>query len=145
MFTLQWKIAFILFHTAWTLPIHKPKSRNIFWWFLTMNITSKYSGHACHKHRKIQSSIFNLSFKNILLRFTILHYSPFKAVWDWIILLLVCHVHCEVSHQVSFIVNMPPTVNFFIVCAWNGSRFTDWLIILIWDWKKISETKNYNK
>lgn len=38
-------------------------------------------------------------------RFVILHYSPFKAVWDWITLLLVIYTAVFTPYSVAFILN----------------------------------------
>ncbi|OQV13191.1 Potassium voltage-gated channel subfamily H member 7 [Hypsibius exemplaris] len=38
-------------------------------------------------------------------RFTILHYSPFKAVWDWIILLLVIYTAIVTPYVAAFLLN----------------------------------------
>lgn len=38
-------------------------------------------------------------------KFTILHYSPFKAVWDWIVLLLVLYTAVFTPYIVAFLVN----------------------------------------
>ena len=48
-------------------------------------------------------------------RFTILHYSPFKAVWDWLILLLVIYTAILTPYSAAFLLNdtvggpRPPT------------------------------------
>jgi len=36
---------------------------------------------------------------------TILHYSPFKAIWDWIVLLLVLYTAVVTPYIVAFLVN----------------------------------------
>lgn len=38
-------------------------------------------------------------------KFIILHYSPFKAVWDWIILLLVVYTAVFTPFTVAFLLN----------------------------------------
>lgn len=38
-------------------------------------------------------------------KFTILHYSPFKAVWDWIILLLVIYTAIFTPYMAAFLLN----------------------------------------
>ena len=38
-------------------------------------------------------------------RWTILHYSPFKAVWDWIILLLVIYTAIVTPYVAAFLLN----------------------------------------
>ncbi|XP_029461478.1 potassium voltage-gated channel subfamily H member 7 isoform X2 [Rhinatrema bivittatum] len=38
-------------------------------------------------------------------KFTILHYSPFKAVWDWLILLLVIHTAIFTPYSAAFLLN----------------------------------------
>ncbi|XP_035250013.1 potassium voltage-gated channel subfamily H member 7-like isoform X2 [Anguilla anguilla] len=38
-------------------------------------------------------------------RFTILHYSPFKAVWDWLILLLVIYTAILTPYSAAFLLN----------------------------------------
>lgn len=38
---------------------------------------------------------------------TILHYSPFKAVWDWIILILVMYTAIFTPYVAAFLLNEP--------------------------------------
>ena len=38
-------------------------------------------------------------------KWTILHYSPFKAVWDWIILLLVIYTAVVTPYMAAFLLN----------------------------------------
>lgn len=38
-------------------------------------------------------------------RWTILHYSPFKAVWDWLILLLVIYTAVFTPYSAAFLLN----------------------------------------
>lgn len=38
-------------------------------------------------------------------KFTILHYSPFKAVWDWLILLLVIYTAVFTPYSAAFLLN----------------------------------------
>lgn len=38
-------------------------------------------------------------------KFTILHYSPFKAVWDWLILLLVIYTAIFTPYSAAFLLN----------------------------------------
>ena len=38
-------------------------------------------------------------------RFTILHYSPFKAVWDWLILILVIYTAIFTPYVAAFLLN----------------------------------------
>ena len=40
-------------------------------------------------------------------RFTILHYSPFKAVWDWLILILVIYTAIFTPYSAAFLLNEP--------------------------------------
>ncbi|XP_039292820.1 potassium voltage-gated channel subfamily H member 2 isoform X3 [Nilaparvata lugens] len=40
-------------------------------------------------------------------RWTVLHYSPFKAVWDWIILLLVMYTAIFTPYVAAFLLNEP--------------------------------------
>ena len=40
-------------------------------------------------------------------RFTILHYSPFKAVWDWLILILVIYTAIFTPYVAAFLLNEP--------------------------------------
>lgn len=40
-------------------------------------------------------------------KWTILHYSPFKAVWDWIILLLVIYTAIFTPYFAAFLLNEP--------------------------------------
>jgi potassium voltage-gated channel Eag-related subfamily H member 2 len=42
-------------------------------------------------------------------KWTILHYSPFKAVWDWIILLLVMYTAIFTPYVAAFLLNEPST------------------------------------
>lgn len=38
-------------------------------------------------------------------RWTILHYSPFKAVWDWLILILVIYTAIFTPYAAAFLLN----------------------------------------
>lgn len=40
-------------------------------------------------------------------KWTILHYSPFKAVWDWIILLLVMYTAIFTPYVAAFVLSDP--------------------------------------
>ena len=40
-------------------------------------------------------------------KWTILHYSPFKAVWDWIILILVMYTAIFTPYVAAFLINEP--------------------------------------
>ena len=40
-------------------------------------------------------------------KWTILHYSPFKAVWDWIILILVMYTAIFTPYVAAFLLNEP--------------------------------------
>ena len=40
-------------------------------------------------------------------QFTILHYSPFKAVWDWLILILVIYTAIFTPYVAAFLLNEP--------------------------------------
>ena len=40
-------------------------------------------------------------------KWTILHYSPFKAVWDWIVLLLVIYTAIFTPYVAAFLLNEP--------------------------------------
>ena len=40
-----------------------------------------------------------------LPKFIILHYSPFKAVWDWVILLLVLYTAVFTPYTAAFLLN----------------------------------------
>ena len=42
-------------------------------------------------------------------KYIILHYSPFKAVWDWIILLLVLYTAVFTPYTVTFVLNESET------------------------------------
>lgn len=53
---------------------------------------------------------------------TILHYSPFKAVWDWIILLLVIYTAIFTPYMAAFLLNENRRDK-------NESRYTDPLTI----------------
>lgn len=44
-------------------------------------------------------------------KWTILHYSPFKAVWDWIILLLVIYTAIFTPYVAAFLLNEEPLDN----------------------------------
>ncbi|XP_060724867.1 potassium voltage-gated channel subfamily H member 7 isoform X2 [Tachysurus vachellii] len=44
-------------------------------------------------------------------KFTILHYSPFKAVWDWLILLLVIYTAIFTPYSAAFLLNDPEEKN----------------------------------
>lgn len=44
-------------------------------------------------------------------KWTVLHYSPFKAVWDWIILLLVMYTAIFTPYVAAFLLNEPNTNN----------------------------------
>ena len=51
-------------------------------------------------------------------KWTILHYSPFKAVWDWIILILVIHTAIFTPYAAAFLLSepkKPETDPFFVV------------------------------
>jgi hypothetical protein len=43
--------------------------------------------------------------KKFRQKFIILHYSPFKAVWDWIVLLLVVYTAVFTPFTISFLLN----------------------------------------
>lgn len=43
-------------------------------------------------------------------KWTVLHYSPFKAVWDWIILLLVMYTAIFTPYVAAFLLNEPNLV-----------------------------------
>lgn len=40
-------------------------------------------------------------------KWTILHYSPFKAAWDWVILLLVMYTAIFTPYVAAFLLNEP--------------------------------------
>ena len=40
-----------------------------------------------------------------LPRFTLLHYSPFKAAWDWLILILVIYTAIFTPYVTAFLLN----------------------------------------
>ena len=44
-------------------------------------------------------------------KWTILHYSPFKAVWDWVILLLVMYTAIFTPYVAAFLLNEPDFSN----------------------------------
>lgn len=46
---------------------------------------------------------------SVIQKFIILHYSPFKAVWDWIILLLVLYTAVFTPFVVAFLLNEDET------------------------------------
>lgn len=43
----------------------------------------------------------------IIHKWTILHYSPFKAVWDWIILILVVYTAIFTPYVAAFLLSEP--------------------------------------
>ncbi len=47
----------------------------------------------------------------VVPKFIILHYSPFKAVWDWIILLLVLYTAVCTPYNAAFLLNQEETQN----------------------------------
>ena len=55
-------------------------------------------------------------------KFTILHYSPFKAVWDWIILLLVIYTAIVTPYMAAFLLSEQRRVA-------DESRYSDPLTI----------------
>lgn len=65
-------------------------------------------------------------------KWTILHYSPFKAVWDWIILLLVMYTAIFTPYVASFLLHEPSYIQDF-----NQRRFKHysndpmWIVDLI--------------
>ena len=40
-------------------------------------------------------------------KWTVLHYSPFKALWDWIILVLVIYTAVFTPYVAAFLLNEP--------------------------------------
>lgn len=40
-------------------------------------------------------------------KWTVLHYSPFKALWDWVILVLVIYTAVFTPYVASFLLNEP--------------------------------------
>lgn len=44
-------------------------------------------------------------------KWTILHYSPFKAVWDWLILILVVYTAIFTPYVAAFLLNEPDFTN----------------------------------
>lgn len=55
-----------------------------------------------------------------LPRFTLLHYSPFKATWDWLILILVIYTAIFTPYVTAFLLN-----NFDSPSYTNGFSSTD--------------------
>jgi hypothetical protein len=55
-----------------------------------------------------------------MTRFTLLHYSPFKAAWDWLILVLVIYTAIFTPYVTAFILN-----DFDSPTYTNGFRGTD--------------------
>lgn len=45
--------------------------------------------------------------KPTIHKWTILHYSPFKAVWDWIILILVMYTAIVTPYVAAFVISDP--------------------------------------
>lgn len=53
-------------------------------------------------------------------KWTVLHYSPFKAVWDWLILLLVIYTAILTPYSAAFLLNNeeePPVQNCVYSCS----------------------------
>ncbi len=50
-----------------------------------------------------------LALRTSVPKFIILHYSPFKAVWDWIILLLVLYTAVFTPYVAAFLLNEDET------------------------------------
>ena len=42
-------------------------------------------------------------------KWTVLHYSPFKALWDWVILFLVIYTAVFTPYVAAFLLNEPDT------------------------------------
>lgn len=61
-------------------------------------------------------------------RFTILHYSPFKAVWDWLILILVIYTAIFTPYVAAFLLN--ETDSKMALRDLKDSRYTDPLTII---------------
>ncbi len=62
---------------------------------------------------------------------TILHYSPFKAVWDWIILLLVIYTAIVTPYNAAFLLDAETqTSNGESVPKSNRDRYKEPLIII---------------
>lgn len=57
-------------------------------------------------------------------KFTVLHYSPFKAIWDWIILILVIYTAIFTPYSAAFLLNE----NFVIRSMWFRERENVFLI-----------------
>lgn len=68
-------------------------------------------------------------------RYTILHYSPFKAVWDWIILILVMYTAIFTPYVAAFLlgeqdyqrrtnkyINSDPMVVVDLIGNWNKEQ-----------------------
>ena len=58
-------------------------------------------------------------------RFTILHYSPFKAVWDWLILILVIYTAIFTPLVAAFLLNEPEAT-----VTKGDARYSDPLTII---------------
>ncbi|KAH3690526.1 hypothetical protein DPMN_194232 [Dreissena polymorpha] len=52
-----------------------------------------------------RASGMGASFRRQQPEFVILHYSPFKAVWDWIVLVLVLYTAVFTPYQTAFLLN----------------------------------------
>ena len=58
-------------------------------------------------------------------RFTILHYSPFKAVWDWLILILVIYTAIFTPYVAAFLLNESDNVP-----SKDNGRYNDPLTVI---------------
>lgn len=71
-------------------------------------------------YRNILSSVRPIEFEDRqrpVPKCTILHYSPFKAVWDWIVLLLVLYTAVFTPYIVAFLVNETGTLKIRLLSA----------------------------
>lgn len=57
-------------------------------------------------------------------RFTILHYSPFKAIWDWIILIFVIYTAIFTPYSAAFLLN-----DNFVIRSEFESSFLVWVVL----------------
>lgn len=53
-------------------------------------------------------------------KWTILHYSPFKAIWDWIILLLVIYTAIFTPYSAAFLLNNAANTGLYLADRRNA-------------------------
>ncbi|CAF1929855.1 unnamed protein product [Rotaria magnacalcarata] len=77
----------------WEIPIDKT----------TSNQTSETSSVISGLDSRGNTTGLTASSRRLGQRFIILHYSPFKAVWDWVIILLVLYTGIITPYTISFL------------------------------------------